>query len=244
MLGRSRRRLLFHIYGLRSNMQSRVAEGLALVQARVEAVRTALSTTRPVRLVAVSKLKPPELVREAYALGHRVFGENYVEELVEKAQTCPADISWHLIGHLQSNKVKKLLQVRNLEVVETVDSEKLAERLNKECGKIGRPPLRIFLQVDTSDEPTKSGIDPPQVPTVASYIFQNCPNLVLSGLMTIGKAQDITAFDHLRSIRDSLCASLGVQELELSMGMSADFEDAIRAGSTNIRVGSTIFGDR
>jgi hypothetical protein len=227
-------------------MQSKVAEGLAMVQARIEAIRRTLPVPRQIRLVAVSKLKPPELVQEAYSLGHRVFGENYVDELCSKAQVCPPDISWHLIGHLQSNKVKKLIQVPGLAVVETIDSIKLAEKLNKEWGKAGRQPLRVFLQVDTSGENTKSGVEPADIPGLAEYVARSCGHLSLGGLMTIGKEGDVSAFDRLRELREAVARALGVQteELELSMGMSGDFEAAVQAGSTNIRVGSLIFGSR
>ena len=224
-------------------MQSKVAEGLALVQARIEAIRRTLPAPRPVRLVAVSKLKPPELVHEAYSLGHRVFGENYVDELCSKAQVCASDISWHLIGHLQSNKVKKLLQVPGLAVVETIDSLKLAEKLNKEWGKAGRQPLRVFLQVDTSGESTKSGVEPGEVPGLAEYVVRSCGHLQLGGLMTIGKEGDISAFERLKALKEAVSQGLQV-DLELSMGMSGDFEAAIQAGSTNVRVGSLIFGSR
>lgn len=233
-------RALFHRY----SMQARVAEGLAAVQARIEAVRSTLSLQHQIRLVAVSKLHPPETVHAAYSLGQRVFGENYVDELLSKAQACPPDISWHFVGHLQSNKVKKLLQVPGLSAVETMDSVKLADKLHKEWGKTGKPPLRVFLQVDTSGEATKSGADASEIPEIATHVLRNCGNLSLTGLMTIGKEGDLTAFDRLRELRDSTVRALGLGSMELSMGMSGDFEAAIRAGSTNVRVGTLIFGSR
>jgi len=203
------------------------------------------------RLVAVSKLKPAEMIRSLHASsGHLRFGENYVQELCEKAEELPKEIEWHLIGHLQSNKCNQVVKgVPNLAVVETVDSQKLAKKLNHACEQFRETPLRVFLQVNTSNEESKSGCDPKQCLDLASFIHKDCNKLILAGLMTIGKYGDpnpVPYFNKLSELRSQVEDTLSLESnsLELSMGMSGDFEKAIECGSTNIRVGSSIFGAR
>jgi pyridoxal phosphate enzyme (YggS family) len=199
-----------------------------------------------VRLVAVSKLKPVAAIHEAYAAGQRVFGENYVQELVEKAPQLPADIQWHLIGPLQSNKAKMLLQVPNVAMVESVHSLKTAQALDKHA--MGRPaPLPIMVQVNTSGEDSKSGIEPADVSKTVQDIIANCKNLRFVGLMTIGNpGASERDFSCLIDTRTSVCTalSLPLRSVELSMGMSGDYEKAVEMGATNVRVGSAIFGHR
>ncbi|KAG2444301.1 hypothetical protein HXX76_001058 [Chlamydomonas incerta] len=208
--------------------------------------------THPVRLVAVSKTKPVEALQEAYDAGQRVFGENYVQEMLDKAPALPGDVQWHFIGHLQSNKVKAVIEgVPSLAMVETVDSAKLADKLNKVLeGVSGRTgPLAVMVQVNTSGEESKYGVEPADCVALAKHIAQNCPKLRLAGLMTIGMPDYSSRpenFTCLAACRDAVAAELGLapDSLELSMGMSGDFEQAIEMGSTNVRVGSTIFGAR
>ena len=203
------------------------------------------------RLVAVSKTKPAAAVQEGYDAGQRDFGENYVQELLDKAPVLPADIRWHFIGHLQSNKAKALVQgVPSLAIVETVDSAKLADKLDAAVAAVGRPPLAVFVQVNTSGEESKYGVDPGEAcVSLAQHVATACPHLRLAGLMTIGMP-DYTSrpenFECLARCRAEVAAALGASEadLELSMGMSGDFENAVAMGSTNVRVGSTIFGAR
>ncbi|XP_004365575.1 alanine racemase [Capsaspora owczarzaki ATCC 30864] len=207
-----------------------------------------------VRLVAVSKTKPNALLQAAYGAGQRHFGENYVQELVAKASGLPRDIQWHFIGHLQSNKASHVAAIPNLFVVETVDSVKLATALEKACAKQTRDsPLRVFVQVNTSGETSKSGSNAAEAIAVARHIVNECPHLRLCGLMTIGQpgrqcseASPNPDFLLLNEIRQQTAESLSLRaaDLELSFGMSDDFEHAISMGSTNIRVGSTIFGSR
>ena len=157
------------------------------------------------------------------------------------------DIEWHFIGHLQSQKAAKLIKsVPNLAIVETVDSLKLAMKLNNACVSANRQKLDIYIQVHTSDEETKSGVSPDELIEIISAITKECPHLSIRGLMTIGAAGDSTCFDKLSACRVTLASELNVpiESLALSMGMSGDFEDAISRGSTSIRVGSTIFGAR
>ena len=170
--------------------------------------------------------------------------------LVNEKPHCP-NAEWHFIGHLQSNKAKALLQgVPNLYMLETVDTTKLADRLNRICGELGREtPLRVLVQVNTSGEESKHGVEPSEATALAAHISGSCPNLEMAGFMTIGMP-DYTSkpenFTCLKECRRKAAAELGLDEseLELSMGMSGDFEEAIRMGSTEVRVGSSIFGAR
>jgi len=162
----------------------------------------------------------------------------------------PEDVRWHFIGHLQSNKVSALLKgVPSLAMLETVDSEKLARKLDGAVETLGRPPLGVMIQVNTSGEESKAGVEPGEATVALSRVVAGCPHLVLKGLMTIGMP-DYTSrpenFACLQACRQEVSAALGIpaSDLELSMGMSGDFEAAIEMGSTNVRVGSTIFGAR
>jgi len=236
-------------------MMTTTAKNLADVVARVSAAaRRASRKPEAVRLVAVSKTKPVEQLAECYEAGQRCFGENYVQELVDKAPRMPSDVSWHFIGHLQSNKAKLIVdKVPNLTAVETVDSVKLANKLNgavEAATERSAGALRVMVQVNTSGEESKHGLAPgADVVALAKHIVENCPQLAFSGLMTIGMP-DYTSkpenFETLKKCRAEVCAALGLNEdaCELSMGMSGDFEAAIEMGSTNVRVGSTIFGAR
>merc|ERR1719219_325334 len=196
---------------------------------------------------------------EAYQAGQRDFGENYVQELVEKSHdqemlsTCP-EIRWHFIGNCQTNKVKALLSCPNLTVIETVTSSKLATKINNQLATTERT-VGVFVQVNTSGEQNKNGLEPASVLETVQHIRQKCPKLKFSGLMTIGNlGNSLSAgkdggnpdFESLREVRKKVSQELNVpeSEIELSMGMSNDFEEAIKCGSTNVRVGSSIFGAR
>lgn len=180
---------------------------------------------------------------EAYEAGQKHFGENYVQEIEEKAnhplvlEKCK-DIRWHFIGHLQSNKVNKILAIPNLYLIETVHKQKLAEQLNKHWPKFANSDgkLNVMVQVNTSGEDEKSGIAPSEVEDLVKYVLNECENLELQGLMTIGKYGYNPAdgpnpdFVCLKRVRDDLCQSLGLdwKKLNLSMGMSSDYEQAVR----------------
>ncbi|KAG0172374.1 hypothetical protein DFQ28_004752 [Apophysomyces sp. BC1034] len=227
--------------------RSEIVESLGEVRA---AVQKTLNGTREAQLVAVSKYKPAEDLMYAYDAGQRHFGENYVQELVDKSQKLPKDIQWHFIGHLQSNKCKVVAAIPNLFVVETVDGKKKADALNKACKSVGRSdPLRVFVQINTSREEAKSGIDPAECTQVCRHIMDACPELKLDGLMTIG----MFGRDPMEANPDFKClvdckgqteTAIPGLKLELSMGMSDDYTQALEAGSTNVRVGSKIFGAR
>ncbi len=215
-----------------------LAERLTAVRARIErAAGRARRDPAQILLLAVTKIFPAEAIHEAYALGLRDFGENYVQEFEGKAPSVAglAGARFHLIGHLQSNKASKAADL--FQVVQTVDSAKLARRLND----AGRP-LDVMLEVKLSSEESKSGVDPCGVPALVEAL-RGCANLRLRGLMTMPPwSEDPEApRPHFRKLRE-LAEKHGLPEL--SMGMSNDLETAIEEGSTCVRVGTALFGKR
>ncbi len=224
---------------------SSIAEALAEVRARIErAASSASRDPKTVRLVAVSKTKPASAVREAYEAGQRDFGENYAQELAEKAEALSdlADIRWHFIGHLQSNKAKLVAPVAHL--VHTVDSASLARELGKRVAKLGRDPLRVLVEVNVGGEAQKAGVTPADLPKLLDAVEAE-PNLLLQGMMTM-PPHDLDearrAFEGLAALRDR---HGGIARLpELSMGMTDDLEVAVACGATIVRVGTAIFGAR
>ncbi|CAF1106158.1 unnamed protein product [Brachionus calyciflorus] len=192
-----------------------------------------------------------------YQNGQIHFGENYVNELFTKAthqniiEQCP-NIKWHFIGNLQANKINKLLTVPNLYMIETIYSTNLANRLNKSLTNNNKT-LNVLIQVNTSSESQKNGIDLDSTCSLYKHILENCPNLNLKGLMTIGSLNSSISdleinqdFQNLINCRDNICQELSLdpKSIELSMGMSNDFEKAILMGSSSVRIGSAIFGAR
>lgn len=198
-----------------------------------------------VHLLAVSKLQPVELIEEAYALGLRDFGENYVQELKEKKEQLShlSEIRWHLIGPLQSNKAKLALQ--SADVFQALDSLKLAQKLASAAKALGRQrPWSVFVQVNVDEEETKSGVNPNDLAPLVEGI-KNLPALKLTGLMCIPRPRENLEvmrdpFKKLRSLSEQF-PELGLQ---LSMGMSEDFQIAIEEGANWIRVGRSLFGAR
>lgn len=202
-----------------------------------------------VTLVAVSKTKPASDLMEAYQAGQRVFGENYVQELVEKQHELPKDIQWHFIGHLQSRKVKLIAPFVNL--IHGVDSFKLLQEINKQAEKNDRV-IDCLLQIFIADEETKFGLDVKELEEIlSSDEFQKLKNIKIVGLMgmatfTDNKTQIEKEFNHLKSIfnKTNQSSMINYQLSILSMGMSGDYQLAISCGSTMIRIGSSIFGVR
>ena len=203
---------------------------------------------KSVHLVAVSKRKPLSDVRSAAQTGQVIFGENRVQEAVKKQQECQdISVSWHMIGHLQKNKVKQAATV--FDAVHSVDSIKLAGLLSQELSKISRT-MDCFIQVKLTEEERKTGIRPEDLSHVAASV-QSLSNLNLVGLMgmppfTSDPEQTTPYFRNLRLLRDDLNSTTLVDSpiQELSMGMSHDFKVAIREGATYIRIGTLIFGER
>ena len=203
-----------------------------------------------VSLVAVSKTKPNTLIGDAYAGGQRHFGENKVQELVQKFEDLPKDIKWHMIGHLQSNKVKYIAPFVHL--IHAVDSIKLLKEINKQGAKNNRV-IDCLLQVHIAEEEHKFGFDEEDIlKSISDDEFASLTNVRVKGLMgmatfTDNKVQIANEFSALRELFESLQKKLLPDNFsleKLSMGMSGDYEIAIKAGSTMVRVGSTIFGSR
>jgi len=215
-----------------------IAGGLATVRARIaRACEAAGRDPASVQLVAVSKTKRAEDVRAAYDAGQRLFGENYVQELHEKAGALAGldGLRWHFIGHLQRNKAKEVVEVASC--IETVDSARLADAIAKRVPAGAR--LDLMLQVNVAREPQKSGCMPEELAALIAHV-RGLDTLALRGLMTVPPA-DVDPRPHFRALR-ALAAEHGLTEL--SMGMSADLEDAIAEGATIVRVGTAIFGSR
>jgi len=202
------------------------------------------------QLIAVSKTKPVEAIQEAYDAGQRVFGENKVQELVPKYEALPKDIQWHLIGHLQSNKVKYIAPFVHL--IHSIDSFKLLEEVNKQAVKADRT-IACLLQLHIAEEETKFGFSEEEVTALlATAELQKLGNIQIAGLMGMATfTEDLEQirreFRGLRGLYERLKASSlpsNVMMRHLSMGMSSDYRIAIEEGSTMIRVGTAIFGDR
>jgi len=191
------------------------------------------------RLIAVSKTHPPELIKEAYAAGQRVFGENKVQEMVAKYEVLPKDIEWHLIGHLQTNKVKYIAPWVSL--IHSVDSSKLAEEIDKQGKKVGRV-IPCLLQVYIAKEETKFGFDKEELLDFIKNF--KLTNIRIEGLMGMASLTDDT--DQIRrefKMLHDLFVEIGNLK-ELSMGMSSDYKIAMEEGSTMVRIGTAIFGKR
>ncbi|KAL6631197.1 hypothetical protein LY90DRAFT_377446 [Neocallimastix californiae] len=201
-------------------------------------------------LVAVSKSKSLAAIQEAYDNNQRHFGETNVQELLEKAAALPPDISWHFIGHLETNKCITLCQIPNLYMIETIDGIKKATAVNNACESLGRAePLKVLIEVNTTGEFSKIGISPEECLSVAKHIIKNCPKLKFCGLMTIGMSnrpndEEYSDFKALLGCCLDVEQYLNVTGIELSMGMTSDYELAIAKGSTNVRIGTAIFGPR
>jgi len=198
-----------------------------------------------VQLVAVSKTHPVSAIREVYDLGQRVFGENKVQEVTEKYPLLPKDIQWHLIGHLQTNKVKYIAEF--VDTIQSVDSEKLIREINKEAAKHNRT-IKVLLQVKIAEEESKFGLDINEAKDLfEQYLSGEFQNIEITGLMgmatfTDDKDQVKKEFLNLKNLFDELNQ---LKKLEtLSMGMSDDFPIAIECGANSVRVGSAIFGRR
>ncbi|KAH7097380.1 hypothetical protein BKA62DRAFT_833303 [Auriculariales sp. MPI-PUGE-AT-0066] len=252
-----------------------LADNLQEIRLSIQQSQQAIDRQTEVTLVAVSKLKPASDVQGCYEAGQRAFGENYVQELCEKAPQLASDIEWHFIGTLQSNKCKALAEIPNIAAVHTVTSAKAATTLNKHLPASRATLLDILLQVNTSGEASKSGLAPlatdsgadvadgSDLTQLALHVVRDCPRLRLVGLMTIGALgaslgsndrEGNQDFISLVNTRNALQVVLSEQaagktwgrdgQLLLSMGMSSDYDAAIKAGSDVVRVGTSIFGTR
>lgn len=215
------------------------------VKSQLERVRVTLP--EGVTLVAVSKTHPIEAIKEAYEAGQRVFGESRPQELRAKFEALPHDIEWHMIGHLQTNKIKYIAPF--VAMIHSVDSERLAEAIQVQAAKCNRT-IDVLLEIHVAEEESKSGwaIEDLRA-AVASGLFGRLPNVRVRGVMGIATNTDdaeriVSDFVQLRIYKEELAAHFGEQFDTLSMGMSDDYPTAIAAGSTMVRIGSTIFGER
>lgn len=222
---------------------STIADNIGLVSERIRAAAEAAQRDAgSVHLLAVSKTKPAQAVREAYAAGMRDFGENYLQEALGKqAELTDLPLSWHFIGPIQSNKTRAIAE--NFAWVHSVDRLKIAQRLSEQR-PADLPPLNICIQVNVSGEASKSGCTPADLPALAEAISA-LPRLKLRGLMAIpeptdDRAEQNAAFATVRDLQASL--DLGLDTL--SMGMSHDLESAIAQGATWVRIGTALFGAR
>lgn len=225
---------------------SQLQENLSAIQGRIEAA--SLTHNRPidaVQLLPVSKTKPASDIEALYAMGLTAFGENYVQEAIDKiAALSHLDITWHFIGHMQSNKTQPIAQ--HFDWVHTVDREKIATRLNEARDGV---PLNVLIQVNVDQAPTKSGVNPDALDTLVDHILA-CPKLTLRGLMSIPDPADALALAQsharLKTLFDEIQSSGRVSHQfdTLSMGMTTDLELAIAHGSTMVRIGTALFGAR
>jgi pyridoxal phosphate enzyme (YggS family) len=220
---------------------------------RLERVRERIQTVADkigrdpasIRILPVTKTLPASAVRAAASVGLDIVGENRVQEAVAKMKEVQVEVSWELIGHLQSNKVR--LAVEHFDRIQSVDSARRLEQINRHAADAGKT-MPILLQVNAGRDPAKFGADLDQAPALLEQAL-DCANLRVDGLMTIAPLSDDLAvarhtFARLRSCRESLENRFGCRLPELSMGMSDDFEDALYEGSTLLRLGSVLFGPR
>ena len=199
-----------------------------------------------VEIIAVTKTHGAEVVKEAWDAGLTIVGENKVQEAAWKRQASVSGPSWHLIGHLQSNKVRHALEI--FDFIHSVDSIKLADRINFIADEIGASP-HILLEVNVSGEKSKSGMKPEEVESTIKHIAESCQRITLEGLMTMAPFSENPEdarpyFRKLREMRDDLESRLGVGLPRLSMGMSGDYEVAVEEGATWVRLGTVLFGER
>ena len=229
-------------------MTTPIAANIAAIEQRVVAAALRAGRTREtIRLMAVSKTVNPEQIRQAVDAGIRLLGENYVQEAREKIPVIGHDVEWHMIGHLQTNKVKYVVHL--FDWIHSVDRLELARELDKRAGLANRK-FNILIEVNVSGEASKNGARPASVLELTRDISV-LPNLSIQGLMTMPPYSDLPEdsrpyFVALRKLRDEIASAdiPGVSMKELSMGMTDDFEVAIEEGATIIRVGRAIFGER
>jgi pyridoxal phosphate enzyme (YggS family) len=235
---------------LNNNLSNELRANFDHIQASVNRAAAACGRSpEEVRIIAVSKTQSNEVVQAALDAGITTFGENYAQEIKDKGAyflNAPIAPEWHYIGHLQTNKVKMIAPY--VACVQSVDSERLAKELNKAASQLGRT-INVLLQVNTSQEESKSGCEPHEIGTLTESVLK-CSNLRIRGLMTIAAIADDQEtvrpmFRLLRTLRDELRTQFPTTSFdELSMGMSSDFEAAIQEGATMIRIGTAIFGAR
>ena len=229
-------------------MAEQIRERLVRVREQIaRAAERAGRSAEDITLIAVSKTFDSATVQQAVDAGACDLGENRVQEGITKVASIKGDVRWHLIGHLQSNKARQAVEA--FDVIHTIDSSQLAERLDRVAGELARKP-KVLVQVDLAHEPTKSGADESELPAIIEAL-DSASHLKFRGLMTLppffdSPEQTRPYFRRLREILDGLNRGRALEQrlTELSMGMSHDFEAAIEEGATMVRVGTAIFGSR
>lgn len=229
------------------DQEVRLRQNLSKLQQRIELL-TIDRMIKP-KLLAVSKKQSIEAMRVIYDAGMRTFAESFVQEAIDKIPVLPKDITWHYIGRLQSNKLKKISQY--FDWLHTLSSIEHAQKLQRHCAELGKT-MQVLIQINVDLEPQKSGImlnDSDTIEHLVDYIVKYCPNLKLCGLMCMLEDtgeydKELVSFDKLIQCKDNINQKFKLNLQELSMGMSGDMPAAIAAGSTMLRIGSTIFGAR
>ena len=227
-------------------MYQSIGSRVQAVQANIDLACSGINqSAQSVRVIAVSKLQSTEIIQEAYDSGVRDFGENYAQELHQKVGSCPADIIWHFIGPIQTNKLKLIAEAADW--VHSIDRMKVASKLNQACEHLNKK-MSVLIQVNIDNEPTKSGVKTEDVLTFAKEINSHCSNLELRGLMFMpninaSNKDKLKTYANIQSLQSSLKEILP-NCTELSLGTSGDYEEAIVAGSSMVRIGETLLGPR
>ncbi|MDO7676744.1 MAG: YggS family pyridoxal phosphate-dependent enzyme [Gammaproteobacteria bacterium] len=227
-------------------MYQSIESRVQAVQANIDLACSGINqSAQSVRVIAVSKLQSTKIIQEAYDSGVRDFGENYAQELHQKVGSCPADIVWHFIGPIQTNKLKLIAEAADW--VHSIDRMKVASKLNQACEHLNKN-MSVLIQVNIDNEPTKSGVKTEDVLTFAKEINSHCSNLELRGLMFMpdinaSNKDKLKTYTNIQSLQSSLKEILP-NCTELSLGTSGDYEEAIVAGSSMVRIGETLLGPR
>ena len=227
-------------------MYQSIGSRVQAVQANIDLACSGINqSTQSVKVIAVSKLQSTEVIQEAYDHGVRDFGENYAQELHQKVGSCPTDIIWHFIGPIQTNKLKLIAEAADW--VHSIDRMKVASKLNQACEHLNKN-MSVLIQVNIDNEPTKSGVKTEDVLTFAKEINSHCSNLELRGLMFMpninaSNKDKLKTYANIQSLQGSLKEILP-NCTELSLGTSGDYEEAIVAGSSMVRIGETLLGPR
>ena len=227
-------------------MYQSIESRVQAVQANIDLACSGINqSAQSVRVIAVSKLQSTKIIQEAYDSGVRDFGENYAQELHQKVGSCPADIVWHFIGPIQTNKLKLIAEAADW--VHSIDRMKVASKLDQACEHLNKN-MSVLIQVNIDNEPTKSGVKTEDVLTFAKEINSHCSNLELRGLMFMpninaSNKDKLKTYANIQSLQTSLKEILP-NCTELSLGTSGDYEEAIVAGSSMVRIGETLLGPR
>ena len=222
-------------------MEEKLKLNYNTVLEQIKATKEKTSSKKNPILIAVSKKRSVESIQVIYNLGHRIFGENYPQELLEKSKKLPKDIEWHLIGHLQTNKVKKILEEIPNIIIESVDRIDVVKKIAQYADI--KNPTKVYLEINISNEDSKTGCPLEKIYEVIDEIIKNKDKLILVGIMSLGKIGDKQEFEKMIQIKNEICEKYGLDKDKFiaSFGTSQDFQDAILSGSDEVRIGHQIF---